>query len=188
MRRLFTLPPANRRAELRSQESVGSDSSDSSTPSISPTRQTSSRSSSISTQTPAEDGKTTWSPGWTGMSTPADSHQSSPGPTASTMPCWGGGSSIPCGTTRPDRRIRSWSSSLRTTWSNRGRSWCLTVSTGSRDDRVLMARRIGRELSGLLAERRVLEHRLVLAGRVCDQHRALALLDRLLGDHALLDV
>ena len=58
----------------------------------------------------------------TGMSTPADSHQSSPGPTANTIPCWGGGSSMPCGTTRPDRRMRSWSSSLTTTWSNRGRS------------------------------------------------------------------
>ena len=119
------------------------DSSDSSTPRISPTRQTSSRSSSISTQTPAEDGKTTWSPGCTGMSTPAFSHQSRPGPTASTIPCWGGGSSVPCGTTSPDRRMRSWSSSLTTTWSNRGRSWCRTVSTGSRDDRVLMAGRIG---------------------------------------------
>src|SRR3954464_7171843 len=44
------------------------------------------------------------------------------------------------------------------------------------------------ELSGLLAERRVLELDLVLAGGVGDQHRALALLDRLLGDDALLDI
>src|SRR4051812_36221197 len=43
-------------------------------------------------------------------------------------------------------------------------------------------------LSGLLAERRVLEHGFLLAGGVGDQHRALALLDRLLGDDALLDV
>src|SRR5215207_6871669 len=43
-------------------------------------------------------------------------------------------------------------------------------------------------LGGLLAERGVLEHDLVLAGGVGDQHRALALLDRLLGDDALLYV
>ena len=36
---------------------------------------------------PADAGKTTWSPGCTGISTPACSHQSSPGPTASTIPC-----------------------------------------------------------------------------------------------------
>src|SRR3954453_17296565 len=82
------------------------------------------------------------------MSTPAPSHQSSPGPTASTMPCWGGGSSMPCGTTRPDRRIRSWPRSLRTTWPNSGLSWCLTVATGTRDDRVLMERRIERATLG----------------------------------------
>src|SRR6266508_4558822 len=44
------------------------------------------------------------------------------------------------------------------------------------------------DAQSLLAERRVLEHHLVLAGGVGDQHRALALLDRLLGDDALLDV
>src|SRR3954452_1317113 len=45
-----------------------------------------------------------------------------------------------------------------------------------------------RYLGGLLAERRILEHFLVLAGGVGDQHRPLALLDRLLGDDALLHV
>ena len=42
----------------------------SSTPSSSPTRHTSSRSSSISTHAPAEAGNTTWSPGFTGICTP----------------------------------------------------------------------------------------------------------------------
>src|SRR5206468_1286333 len=42
----------------------------SSTPSSSLTRHTRSRSSSTSTQTPAEAGKTTWSPGCTGICTP----------------------------------------------------------------------------------------------------------------------
>ncbi len=80
---------------------------DSSTPSSWVTRQTSRRSSSISTQAPAAAGKTTWSPGWTGISTPACAHQSRPGPTASTIPCSGGGSWVPGGTTRPERRTRS---------------------------------------------------------------------------------
>src|SRR5699024_9658257 len=75
--------------------------SSSSTPSSSPTRQTSRRSSSTSTQAPAAAGKTTWSPGLTGIAIPACSHQSSPGPTASTIPCCGGGSWVPAGTTRP---------------------------------------------------------------------------------------
>src|SRR3954453_13893527 len=90
-------------------------------PSSSPTRQTSRRSSSTSTQVPAEAGKTTWSPGLTGMVTPTCSHQSRPGPTASTMPSWGGGSCVPGGTSRPLWRKRSGSSSLTTTRSNRGR-------------------------------------------------------------------
>lgn len=77
------------------------------------------------------EGKTTWSPGCTGISTPAPAHQSSPGPTASTMPCSGGGSCVPGGTTSPERRTRSWSSSLITIWSNSGRSWCRTDSVGS---------------------------------------------------------
>ena len=62
--------------------------------------------------------------GLTGICTPAASHQSRPGPTASTMPCCGGGSCEPGGTTRPDWRTRSGSSSLITTRSKRGRS-CL---------------------------------------------------------------
>ena len=45
-----------------------------------------------------------------------------PGPTASTIPCCGGGSCEPGGTTRPDWRTRSGSSSLITTRSKRGRS------------------------------------------------------------------
>ena len=57
---------------------------------------------------------------------------------ASTIPCWGGGSWLPGGTTNPERRTLSWSSSLTTTWSNSGRSWWRTVSSGSRLDRVLM--------------------------------------------------
>jgi hypothetical protein len=101
----------------------GQFSSVSSTPSNSPTRHTSSRSSSTSIHAPADAGNTTWSPGRTGIAIPTFSHQSRPGPTASTMPCWGGGSSEPGGTIRPDRRIRSGSSSLITTRSNRGRSW-----------------------------------------------------------------
>ena len=36
-------------------------------------------------------------PGLTGIRTPTWSHQSRPGPTASTIPCWGGGSSEPGG-------------------------------------------------------------------------------------------
>src|SRR5688572_9314776 len=44
-----------------------------------------------------------------------------PAPTASTIPCWGGVSFVPGGTTRPELRIRSGSSSLITTWSNSGR-------------------------------------------------------------------
>ena len=75
----------------------GQSSTRSSTPSSSPTRQTSSRSSSTSTQAPAAAGNTTWSPGRTGITTPTWSHQSRPGPTASTIPCWGGGSSLPGG-------------------------------------------------------------------------------------------
>ena len=86
------------------------------------------RSSSTSIHTPADAGKTTWSPGWTGICTPTWGHQSRPGPTASTMPCWGGDSCSPGGSTRPERRTRSGSSSLITIWSNRGRSCCLTPS------------------------------------------------------------
>src|SRR3954452_22223372 len=56
---------------------------------------------------------------------PAPPHQSRPGPTASTIPCWGGGSWVPGGTTRPEARTRSGSSSLMTTWSKSGRSWFL---------------------------------------------------------------
>src|SRR5215208_1784974 len=58
------------------------------------------------------------------------------------IPCWGGGSCVPGGTTRPDRRIRSWSSSLTTTWSNSGRSWWRTASTGSLRERASTALRI----------------------------------------------
>src|SRR5918999_718269 len=74
---------------------------------------------------PAEAGKPPWSPGSRGISPPTCPHQSSPGPTASTMPCWGGDSCSPGGSTRPERRTRSGSSSLMTTWSKRGRSCCL---------------------------------------------------------------
>src|SRR5262249_46192577 len=69
------------------------------------------------------------------------------GGAANAIPWGGGGSWMPGGTTRPDRRIRSWSSSLRPTWSNRGRSWCLTASIGSRDERVLMRNRINRQIT-----------------------------------------
>src|SRR4051794_712077 len=44
-----------------------------------------------------------------------------PSPTASTMPSFGGRSCVPCGTSSPDLRMRSGSSSLITTWSNSGR-------------------------------------------------------------------
>ena len=43
---------------------------------------------------------------------------------ASTIPCWGGGSWVPAGTTRPELRTRSGSSSLSTTRSKIGRSRC----------------------------------------------------------------
>ena len=109
--------PPPRRSSLRA-------SCSSSTPSSMPTRQTSSRSSSISTHTPALPGKTTWSPGATGILIPTPPHQSSPGPTASTIPCCGGVSCSPGGSSRPERRTRSGSSSLITTWSKRGRSCC----------------------------------------------------------------
>ena len=46
----------------------------------------------------------------------------------------------------------------------------------------------GKLLRRLLAERRVIEHDLVLPGGVGDQHRPLALLDRFPGDDALLYV
>src|SRR5215217_8258330 len=125
----------------RRQRSVGP-AAVSRSPGRSPTPQTRRRSSSTSTQTPAEAGKTTWSPGWTGIETPTCSHQSSPGPTARMIPCCGGGSCVPGGTTRPDRRIRSWSSSLTTTWSNSGRSWWRTASIGSLRERASTALRI----------------------------------------------
>src|SRR6476646_4101527 len=44
-----------------------------------------------------------------------------PSPTASTIPSFGGKSCVPCGTSRPDLRMRSGSSSLITTWSKSGR-------------------------------------------------------------------
>src|SRR3954468_4813159 len=91
------------------------------TPRISRTRHTSRRSSSISTHTPAERGKTTWSPGLTGILKSARS--GGPSPAASTMPSFGGTSLVPSGTSRPERRIRSGSSSLMTTWSKSGRRW-----------------------------------------------------------------
>ena len=47
----------------RARAAARGSSTNSSTPSSSPTRQTSRRSSSTSTQAPAENGKTTWSPG-----------------------------------------------------------------------------------------------------------------------------
>src|SRR6185295_18255013 len=59
---------------------------------------------------------------------------------ASTIPCCGGGSWVPAGTTRPELRMRSWSTSLTTIWSNSGRNWWRTVSTGSGRDCVLIAR------------------------------------------------
>ena len=65
------------------------------TPSISRTRQTSRRSSSTSTQTPAERGKTTWSPGATGILKSGSS--GGPSPTARTMPSFGGRSWVPLG-------------------------------------------------------------------------------------------
>src|SRR5919198_3279274 len=77
------------------------------------------------------------------MSTPACSHQSRPGPTARMIPCCGGGSFVPGGTTRPERRTRSGSSSFTTTWSKRGRSRWRTLSSGSRLERVLTRLRIG---------------------------------------------
>src|ERR671914_2102663 len=43
------------------------------------------------------------------------------------MPCWGGDSCSPGGSTRPERRTRSGSSSLMTTWSKRGLSCCRIV-------------------------------------------------------------
>src|SRR4051812_47629269 len=89
------------------------------TPRISRTRHTSRRSSSISTHTPAERGKTTWSPGLTGILKSGSS--GGPPPAARTMPSFGGTSLVPSGTSRPERRIRSGSSSLMTTWSNSGR-------------------------------------------------------------------
>ena len=68
--------------------------------------------------------------GVTGIFTPACSHQSRPGPTATTIPCWGGGSRVPAGTTRPDCRTRSGSSSLITTWSKSGRRRWRMVAGG----------------------------------------------------------
>src|SRR5829696_3642151 len=62
--------------------------SSSMTPRISRTRQTSSRSSSTSTQTPAERGNTTWSPGLTGIL--KSGRSGGPSPAASTMPSLGG--------------------------------------------------------------------------------------------------
>ena len=106
----------------------GGSSSSSSTPSSCPTRHTSSRSSSMSTQTPALPGKTTWSPGATGILMPTPPHQSSPGPTASTMPCCGGVSCSPGGRSSPERRTRSGSSSLMTTWSKSGFSCCFIAT------------------------------------------------------------
>src|SRR6185369_5199864 len=90
------------------------------TPRISRTRHTSSRSSSTSTQTPAERGKTTWSPGDTGIL--KSGRSGGPSPTARTIPSFGGRSCVPWGTSSPDLRIRSGSSSLITTWSKSGRS------------------------------------------------------------------
>src|SRR3954453_17744451 len=89
------------------------------TPRISRTRHTSRRSSSISTHTPAERGKTTWSPGLTGILKSGSS--GGPPPAARTMPSFGGTSLVPSGTSRPERRMRSGSSSLMTTWSKSGR-------------------------------------------------------------------
>src|SRR4051794_39904827 len=89
------------------------------TPSSSRTRATSRRSSSTSTHTPAERGNTTWSPGLTGILKSGMS--GGPSPTARTMPSFGGRSCVPCGTSRPDLRMRSGSSSLITTWSKSGR-------------------------------------------------------------------
>ena len=80
-----TPPSRQRRRRLGAARSGSSTSS--STPSSWPTRHTRSRSSSTSTHTPALPGKTTWSPGATGILIPAPPHQSSPGPTASTIPC-----------------------------------------------------------------------------------------------------
>ena len=130
-------------------------------PSSSPTRHTSSRSSSTSTHAPADAGKTTWSPGLTGIRMPACSHQSRPGPTASTIPCCGGGSCDPGGTSRPDARIRSGSSSLTTTRSKRGRRlWrisafvTLRMRTRARPHRRSSSRS-ARAVVGLLVHGRV---------------------------------
>src|SRR3954454_13403735 len=67
------------------------------------------------------------------MATPGWAHPSGPGPTASTIPCWGGGSLDPSGTTRPERRTRSGSSSLMTTRSKRGFSCCCIGSDPFKD-------------------------------------------------------
>ena len=85
-------------------DSIGAGSSTvSRIPSSSVIRQTSRRSSSTSTQLPAAAGKTTWSPGaHRHRGSPAASHQSTPLPTARTIPCWGGFSCAPSGTTRPE--------------------------------------------------------------------------------------
>ncbi len=53
-----------------------------------------------------------------------------PGPTRARCPARAAARG-PGGTTRPERRTRSWSSSLITIWSNSGRSWWRTDSVGS---------------------------------------------------------
>src|SRR3712207_876244 len=70
-----------------------------------------------------------------------------PSPTARTIPSFGGTSCVPCGTSRPDLRIRSGSSSLITTWSKRGRRTSGTGahSTGARG--AGRSRRAGRRRS-----------------------------------------
>src|SRR3954466_9012409 len=119
------------------------------TPRISRTRQTRSRSSSTSTQTPALRGNTTWSPGLTGILKSGSS--GGPSPAASTMPSLGGRSLEPCGTSRPDLRIRSGSSSLITTWSKSGRRASLTGRVLSVEvrDVVGLAKPEGREAAGV---------------------------------------
>ena len=100
----------------------------SSTPSSSPTRQTSSRSSSTSTQAPAEAGNTTWSPGLTGIRDADVVPPVQAGTDREHDPLLRAAARrSPAGTSRPERRTRSGSSSLITTRSNRGRSWLRMV-------------------------------------------------------------
>ena len=84
----------------------------SSTPGIVAARHTSSRSSSISTQTPARRGQDDVIPSAARHVNPGALPPVEAGADGQHDALLDGGSSMPCGTTSPDRRIRSWSSSL----------------------------------------------------------------------------